>query len=628
MSLLVGPVTAVLMIPRILDWPIGGGVYWLYGSEARLFPTYLDSDYMADYPLGCRSAYNSLFDPKCPSAGYLSLQQHFNSWWNYPDSNMIEVDIQDFEMRKTLYAKTVDSQFQDTWAYTTHASTAMLLDAMRGLYASSLSYLQKSNPFDAPYPLNLGQAQAMRFEAETYVPAVRAACLTNWTTAITSESFQSQILMPFPVHDQAGLINRVSSSDLYSPTRYESVEVDTKDTVQQYLFNRSVINYENNNVTINSTFPQIIVIPIALPSQNFTELGLIIFEPTNATNNWATATCAIDSRWASASSIIESRDGDNMLMHEFTWDRVRNRVTTELKTQLTPVDNVQPNRDFPRTIRIDPSWYELLAPVLSNSDVYGDGYNGLEADRSTLERLLGILLFPSRGQWGGPSSSDPVGFGTLTSIRTIEHIISSVFADGLSRCGTHLSQQASKLLAGWKFGSWSIANETMARNFVHVGGPTEIFAMPAYPESNLTRREMVATFTGYVMAVQDGFDYFCVILLSMHAVIAISYTLWVLWKQEIIEAWDTIPEMLALAQTSPPPQDGSLENTCAGIRNLRTMGRIVSIERSSEGKDGCETEQLMLTFRNRIDRQDGCPQIEVETDYGSIITQEKEFLVV
>lgn len=32
MSLLVGPVTAVLMIPRILDWPVGGGVFWLNGT--------------------------------------------------------------------------------------------------------------------------------------------------------------------------------------------------------------------------------------------------------------------------------------------------------------------------------------------------------------------------------------------------------------------------------------------------------------------------------------------------------------------------------------------------------------------------------------------------------------------
>lgn len=539
---------------------------------------------------------------------------------------MIEVDIQDFQMRKTLYAKTVDSQFQDTWAYTTHAPTALLLDAMRGLYASSLSYLQKNKPFEPPYPKNLGQAQTMRFEAETYVPAVRAACLANSTTTITYKNLQLPILMPFPVHDQTGLINRVSSNDLQSPTSYESVEVDTNDIVGQYLFNRNIISYENDNVTINNTFPRILVIPIALPSESFTELGLIILEPTNETSIWQTATCAIDSRWATASSIIESRNGDNMLKHEFTWDRVRNRVTTELKTTLTPTENVRPNDAFPRAILIDPSWYELLAPVLSNTDVYGDGYDGPEADRSTLERLLEILLFPTRGQWGGVSSSDPVGFGTLTAIRTMEHLISSVFADGLSRCGSHLSQQASKLLSGWKFGSWGIANETVARSFVHVGEPTEIFAMPAYSELDLTRRKMAATFTGYVMAVQDGFDYFSVILLLMHAVIALSYTLWVLWTREIIEAWDTIPEMLALAQTSPPPQNGSLANTCAGIRNLRTMGRIATIERSREVKDSCETEELMLRFHDTHDCGDEGPPIEAETEYGSLMTQEEEVL--
>lgn len=34
LALLAGPAAALLMIPRQLDWPVGGGVYWLNGNTA------------------------------------------------------------------------------------------------------------------------------------------------------------------------------------------------------------------------------------------------------------------------------------------------------------------------------------------------------------------------------------------------------------------------------------------------------------------------------------------------------------------------------------------------------------------------------------------------------------------
>lgn len=33
MALVAGPASAVLMIPRVLDWPAGGGVFWLNGMD-------------------------------------------------------------------------------------------------------------------------------------------------------------------------------------------------------------------------------------------------------------------------------------------------------------------------------------------------------------------------------------------------------------------------------------------------------------------------------------------------------------------------------------------------------------------------------------------------------------------
>lgn len=33
LALLAGPAAALLMIPRQMDWPVGGGIYWLNGMR-------------------------------------------------------------------------------------------------------------------------------------------------------------------------------------------------------------------------------------------------------------------------------------------------------------------------------------------------------------------------------------------------------------------------------------------------------------------------------------------------------------------------------------------------------------------------------------------------------------------
>lgn len=36
LALIAGPAAAVLMIPRVMDWPVGGGVFWLNGKSTDL----------------------------------------------------------------------------------------------------------------------------------------------------------------------------------------------------------------------------------------------------------------------------------------------------------------------------------------------------------------------------------------------------------------------------------------------------------------------------------------------------------------------------------------------------------------------------------------------------------------
>ncbi|KAM0813383.1 hypothetical protein AB5N19_13376 [Seiridium cardinale] len=608
---------------RILDWPVGGGVFWLNGSDAQLWPTELDNNYMPDYSHRCSSADNILYDSKCPSSGFLPLYQHFSTFWNFPDMNGIEFDVEEFGMRKTLYSICSSDPTAETWTYTTHAATSMLLDAMRSLYYLALIYLKGRRPLQSPYPKYLDVAQRMRFAVQTYVPAVRTACLANRTFTLNKATFDKPIMMSFPIEDNQGFFAKVGQNKTDSLSYYKSAEIDTKDNLQQYLLDRSIIGYHNGSLTITDKMPYILAVPVELPAEGFTGMGLVVLNQLNSTTTWNVSTCTIDSRWANGSSVIASTNTENMLHHEFDFDRVRNRVSTELDNPLIHHDPVPPNNAYPRIIRIDRSWYELLAPVLSDAEIYGTYTKNFGLHRSTLERLLETIVFSQKGLLAPTElAAIPAGFYTDQKVRVLEHLISSAFADGLSRCGAHLQGQASKLLSAWKFNDWTISDEKMALSFLRMGGPTEIFSRPAgLSDANSSRREMSATFTGYVMALQDRFDQFCAVLLLLHAALAFAYTIWVILRRDIIEAWDTIPELLALAQNSRPPNDGSLSNTCAGIRNLRTMGRLAVVETSSGLRSRDTTEQLVLRFRQASPVRDSRYAVEPMVKYGAAGTE-------
>ena len=98
---------------------------------------------------------------------------------------------------------------------------------------------------------------------------------------------------------------------------------------------------------------------------------------------------------------------------------------------------------------------------------------------------------------------------------------------------------------------------------------------------------MRAYFTGCVMATVGWFDYFCVVLLLLHAVLALNHTLIVVWWKETSETWDTIPELVAPLQKSAPHPGNVLKNTSAGIQTFRTIGKLARVE-TVPLENGCQ----------------------------------------
>lgn len=531
-------------------------------------------------------------------------------FWDRPDTYLFEVDVETSNLRKTIYGIYNEKPTVDTWAWCAHAPTSILHDAMRDQHNNALNYLRNHRLLGLPRPQYLHFASSRVFEVETRVPMVRTTCLKGKNLALNNGHNGAEFLIPrqFGTSRPPGIPGE---------PRQVNITVQLRD----YLQRRQIINVTQTGATQTDETPPVIVAPLSLGDHPAASLGLALFRRQSSSSNWSSVMCTLDPRWAKGKTVIESTKYGGMLLHEYAADRARNIVHTKLL--VGDLDELQlahswtpPDDGSMSVIDMRPSFFDLLTPVIPSSAVPAYLYNTSAADRTTLEALMELVfsLIGYKGDFGEDRLQIPV----------MENIISTVVADGLSRSGTAFTQEASRLLGAWEFGNWAVSDETLARTMVRTGEPVESFPRPAFLSAEgSSRMVMRAYFTGYVMAAVGWFDYFCVVVLLLHAVLALGYTLIVVWRKETSEGWDTIPELVALSQKSAPPQGDVLKNTCAGIRTFRTMGKIARVE-TVPAENGCLTSpggrflggKLQLRFEDNSAREGTSVRVIPGQAYG------------
>lgn len=470
----------------------------------------------------------------------------------------------------------------------------MLQDAMRDEYLSALEYLKHTQQYDPPGPNYLDVAESMRFEVDTRIPTARTSCVVNSNVTIEEQTMWLNFSTP------------VAGQDMdYSVIQYMLLNIDVASIVQRYLLGRGVLEISGGEFAFAGPTPTILAIPIVLAEDKTKALGLVILKNTGA-GPWAASTCTVHARWEPAVSIIESTEDDNRLSHEHWADRIVNVVRTKTS------DNDAAVAKESKIIHIDLSWYELLSPIVSDAAIFGQEVLEPSPERSMIERLLEVMMLPSRIPRKRGNAP-----GDNNEVRGVEHMLATYFADGLSRCGAHLHPEASQLLGSWQFGDWKVRNKTVAQSMVHRGSPRIVFEVPELLVAggwNSTRMEMRAIFTGYVIAAVDWFDYLSIGLLLLHIVVAFAHTGRVLMLCQTSEAWDSVPELIALSQMSSPPTGGQLASSCAGIRTLGTMGRVAIVEASSTSVGSLRDVQLR--FRDPARPRDVSVVPEPGKEYG------------
>ncbi|KAL4756131.1 uncharacterized protein BDW70DRAFT_164793 [Aspergillus foveolatus] len=504
-----------------------------------------------------------LEDPKCPSGGYLSLYTYLSRWWNIANAPH-EIQLHDRSIRKAVYVAADVRRVTDTWTYTADGPSANMQDAFVTFHRNALSYLKDFNPNEPPYQLSLDLAENKKFELKDQVPAVRVACLEHQPLSLED----GPLRLAFPKLDQFAPYRGGGESEIVS---------DVTNGVRDYLSAGDLAATSGRGVTLVSHAPSLLTIPLDITAGDASSLGLLLLKQINGEGkNIAPLTCTVDARWANATSVIEA--GPNgILGHGFLNDRSRN------VTQLCG-----------RTFRFN-LWFDLLSPRVSDpSLLHTTGANPIDyypeytqSYPALLDRILGIYPFP------GNTSKNTA---CRESAPTANATPGVCYQHGKTEIGEHnIGRTSADLGSKWQ----------TCQN---------LFETTGLRRPKLDGDDDAGMVFGYAMTPQNWFDYVAIILLLTHVFLAFAHTIWSLWRGETSEAWDTIPELVALSQQSPPAPAPLLDNTCAGARSMRTMGHVVRVEPSSKPPDEAVMDTLHLTFRKSLEKrmQDSIPKVEAE----------------
>jgi hypothetical protein len=179
-----------------------------------------------------------------------------------------------------------------------------------------------------------------------------------------------------------------------------------------------------------------------------------------------------------------------------------------------------------------------------------------------------------------------------TSTPNIAHTIAMIFADSLARIGSWQLSPGKPMPS--KISDWE------AQLLSGAYGGSGYSEPPVGSHDRVTYFQMKQRITGcmslsnrrsiYILAValanlylllaaykaSTTTDYLALSVVLIHLVIAVGHTILLLKPKESSGCWDTLPELLALAQQSAP-STAALKNTSTGIYRLESFRNSVRV---------------------------------------------------
>lgn len=316
----------------------------------------------------------------------------------------------------------------------------------------------------------------------------------------------------------------------------------------------------------------------------------------------ADVTCSIQANWAPGSSVGNYASSAGITMAGFLGSEGTanenfppwlGNWATGLRVSSADAKHL---RTWPK-VEFTKSWLDLLTPQLIPHE------NGWTTLAATIDSVLSRQL-----QFSSATSVD-----VSDMYQQLNTIVASFFVDSMARVGIaenaldalDRNEPCSSNIPGcvWTYyrPNWNVVNWAL------IADKARLEPTPMY--RNKTGQTYHAEFTvgGYGISSEGKLVAFAV--LYAHTLLAIGHITYMVWKRSSIQSWSSPTELFTLSQSSMPPSDHCLRNTCAGIAAISTRKLKLRIRENIAVSKG--EERLRLYVENN-----GGSEIREGESYG------------
>ena len=517
LSLLAGPACAVLLVPQIQDWPIGGTPVSLNGTEDSFWPVEMTGN--SSQPAICLSPGESL-NGVCPSGGYRSLWSHYynldsTTYADYVPAYAYQLSGNHYywpvESVQPMMTRTISLGWPKltVWMVQPHLAASIVLEQlMKGWWQALLA----SGSYQDSEIIDRAAASSL-----IYNPLVRVNC------APPAQLSSSNHSVLFPVID---------SPDFRTLELDGSVLPDNPKNHVQF----SWIHLDNNFRPVTTGA----VLQSAWSHDN--ESRLVIG-------------CSVAAQWVKANVRSDSYSfWQGWYPKSIDFDHPYPIQGSILKNGSVSTQDA---------IVVDESWLNSLTPATPPTE---PGY--LDWKPTTIESILSaVRITEGTGNNNSISVNDWQTEDNSNRPGLLASVIASIFVDGLSRAGVQqlFTNQGNP-------SQWILSPYEEDPNFDNLMLRNKR-ALKYPPQNDMFRVDFGISGLNYSMSLAQKL---AMIVLFLHIALAAFHSVWLITRGKSSACWDSMTEIMAIAQNSKPAIR-SLENTAAGIQYSSTFSKRVIV---------------------------------------------------
>jgi hypothetical protein len=557
-SLLAGPASAVLLVPKVQAYPAGGTTFYLNGSVRDFWP--YDLSNISELQQFCNSSTSTNLGI-CPAGGFASLQQQWASL-NY--TNFIQQNIPD-------YAKEISgSRFY--WPVHSRASQIPPLYAIGDPRRDWLD-------LTTPQPSHFANTWLVQAHAASAVTLQRLT--SDWWKAV---SIWLEI-DPLLIDDrsvQASVRSSISNVRCASPKNISmsdnTIEFPTISGRWDWSQNMAFTDQALNSTAVDHVRFHWVHLPNEFGPAS---IGGVFESPwISGQRSRLVIGCSAQTGWVPTQLYTNSY---NFWSGWYPWGI---QFGDRTPPWTAGADDEAPFSTNGR-IALGDDWLNLLTPPIPASRA-GD------EELSTIETILEDVGLASTTASGLSSTltedwlrSDLLSNAGKTHF--LEAIICSILVDGISRSGSHRIFNTTGPAATWALAMYNPRADFDKR----ILSGQSAFEPQDLNSADVTSREATMQITGFSYRISLA-GYLSMSVLLAHVLMASIHMSWLLKKRQTSHSWNTISELIALTQNSQPAAH-ALKNTGAGINLMKTFASIAKI-RVRQHPIFLELEHVELIF--------------------------------